>query len=214
MAAPPLRMSSNGDNAMAYQPVENTVLVEMRYTINGEDAENTLAFHCEDGVTLLNMGLLAEFVDDWWNTELRPLLGTGYVYRETYLTDLTTQTSPTLTSTANASLPGTDATGATLPGNVAFCLSFRTPNRGRSGRGRNYIAGLNEDDVTGNFLSTAKADAFRDAYSAFLSETLFPYKWVVISRQFNGVLRAEGLPQTVTTVLYTDLRVDTMRSRA
>lgn len=198
---------------MAYQPVENVVQVELRADLNGEPMENVLHFFCEDGVTIGNMGDLAVFVDDWWNTEMRPLLSSAYVYRETYLTDLTTQTGPTLTSTANAALPGTRVSGSALPGNVAFCLSFRTVNRGRSGRGRNYIGGLIEPDVTANALSTTQADAFRDAYSAFLSGTLFPYRWVVVSRQFNGVVRAEGLAQTVMTVLYTDLTVDTMRGR-
>ena len=114
---------------------------------------------------------------------------------------------------SGAALAGTDISGSSLPGNVAFVLSFRTANRGRSGRGRNYIGGLNEDDVTGNLLTEAKANLFRDAYSAFLSEALFPYRWVVVSRYNDGVKRAEGLVQTVTTVLYTDLTVDSMRGR-
>lgn len=198
---------------MTYQNVENTVQVELRATLNGQPMENTLYFFSEDGVTTTNMAVLAAYVDDWWNSEMRPLLSASYVYRETYLTDLTTETGPTLTSLANAALAGTDISGSSLPGNVAFVLSFRTANRGRSGRGRNYIGGLNEDDVTGNLLTEAKANLFRDAYSAFLSEALFPYRWVVVSRYNDGVKRAEGLVQTVTTVLYTDLTVDSMRGR-
>lgn len=198
---------------MVYQPVENTVMVELRATLNGEPIENTLYFFSEDGVTLTNMGVLAAYVDDWWFAEMKSLISPAYVYRETYITDLTTETGPTLTSTANAALTGSNVNGSALPGNVAFALSFRTPNRGRSGRGRNYIGGLTEGDVTANSLATSRADSFRDAYSAFLSEALFPYRWVVVSRYHDGVLRSEGLVQPVSTVLYTDLKIDTMRGR-
>lgn len=198
---------------MPYQPVENTVLVELRYTLHGENVENTLHFHSEDGVTLANMQDLADFVDDWWDTSVRPLQSTAVTYRETYLTDLTTQTSPTYTSTVKSGLAGTDGSASGMPGNVTLCVSLRTNNRGRSGRGRNYFVGLNEDDVTGNFVVQAKADNIILAYENLLVPALFPYQLVVVSRQFNGVQRAEGLVQPVTNVLYTDLASDSMSRR-
>lgn len=198
---------------MAYQPVENCVQAEFRMALFGENVENTLYFFSEDGVTLANMSDLADFLDDWWNTSIRPLQSTSVTFRELYLTDLSTQTAPTFTSTTNAGLAGTDGSGAGVPGNVTFCVSIRTQNRGRSGRGRNFFIGLNEDDVTGNLLAQAKADAIILAYENLLVPGLFPYVWTVVSRQFNGVVRTEGLTQTVQSVLYTDLAIDSMRRR-
>lgn len=198
---------------MAYQPVENTVQVELRMSLFGENVENTLYFFSEDGVDLANMITLADFIDDWWNTSIRPLQSTAVTFRELYLTDLTTQTSPTYTSTVNAGLAGTDGSGAGMPGNVTFCVSIRTPNRGRAGRGRNFFVGLNEDDIVGNLVNQAKADAIILAYENLLVPALFPYAWCVVSRQFNGVVRAEGMVQPVQNVLYTDLAVDSMRRR-
>lgn len=198
---------------MAYQPVENTVLAEFRYSLFGENVENTLHFHSQDGVTLANMQDLATFLDDWWATSIRPLQNTAVTFRELYLTDLTTQTSPTYTSTVNAGLAGLDGGGAGLPGSVTFCVSLRTNQRGRSGRGRNYFIGLAEDEVTANQVTAAKANAIILAYENLLVPALDPYVLCVVSRQFNGVQRIEGLPQTVTSILYVDLDVDSQRRR-
>lgn len=198
---------------MAYQPVENTVQVELRYQYFGENVENTLMFYNEDGVTLSNMQDLADFIDNWWATAIRPLQATALVYRETYLTDLTTEISPTYTSTVNAGLAGTQGGGAGMPGNVTVCVSFRTPNRGRSGRGRNYFVGLGENVVTGNTVAAGTLTSIVLAYEELLMPLVDPYRWVVVSRYHDGALRAEGFVQTVTNVLVVDADVDSQRRR-
>jgi len=198
---------------MAFIPAENCVSVELRYDLFGQNVENTLFFFCEDGVNLSNMATLAGEIDDWWDTSLRPLQSTAVTYRETYVTDLTSDTSPTYSSTANTGMAGSKAASAGLPGNVTFCLTFATAARGRSGRGRNYIVGLVEGDVTGNALVNTQADALVGAYEQLLTLFSTPYDWVVLSSFSEGAPRVERLIQPVQSVRYADLYIDSQRRR-
>ena len=67
-------------------------------------------------------------------------------FREAYYTDLTSATAPTYTRTSGLPIDGS-ATNDALPANCALCISHRTNGRGRSSRGRTYIAGIPEDIV-------------------------------------------------------------------
>lgn len=198
---------------MAFIPAENCVSVELRYSLFGENVENTLFFYNPDGVNLTNMATLAGEIDDWWDTQLRPLQSTAVTYRETYVTDLTSVTSPTYSSTVNAGLAGAKAASAGQPGSVTFCITFATAARGRSGRGRNYAVGLVEGDITGNLLVNTQADALVAAYEQLLTLFSFPYDWVVLSSYTGGAPRTERLVQPVQSVRYADLAIDSQRRR-
>lgn len=108
-----------------------------------------------------------------------------------------------------------------MPGNVTMSVSFRTALRGRSFRGRNYVAGLTEDQVAGNiFISTLSASwkAAYEAIAAAIAST--GWTWVVVSR-FSGVdavtkepiPRAAGVTTPVLSVIVVDDFVDSQRRR-
>jgi hypothetical protein len=134
--------------------------------------------------------------------------------REVYLTDLSSQTAPTVTV-----VPGTNVLGSgtadPLPNNVALCVSFRTEGRGRSARGRNYISGHAETSLSGNTFNATVSNGIRDAYEELLDATTYTgsWTWVVLSRFEDGVARAAGLVQPVTAVVLTDTTVDSQRRR-
>jgi len=133
---------------MAFVPSLNTAQIEMRGRAHVERVENTLYFYKVAGaMTQADLDALTLFMSQEYLLAWKAQLPSDYVHAEVYGTDLTTQTSFTSTNTAQANTVGTLA-GAALPGNCSFCISFRTPNRGRSGRGRNYWALLIEGDVT------------------------------------------------------------------
>lgn len=198
---------------MAYQPAVNVVEVELRYTYFEEQVENTLHFHNPDGVTTSNMQDLADFIDEWWATAYRQLQSSAVIYRETYLTDLTTSTGPTYTSTANAGVQGLAGTSPGLPGNVTACVSFRTAARGRTGRGRNYFVGLTESMVNGNQVLGTQLNAIVTAYEELLPPLTAPYVWSVLSRYEDGVKRPTALARPVQNVLIVDQDVDSQRRR-
>jgi hypothetical protein len=101
---------------------------------------------------------------------------------------------------------GGDANGS-MPGNVALCISLRTALAGRRFRGRKFFSGIPVPEVADNTISST----FADAVVASISGSM-------------GDLTAAGFPLSVlsyvgptivpvTSVLYTDLFVDSQRRR-
>lgn len=197
---------------MAFIAVPNTVMVEIRAVLFGQQVENTLYFLNNTGDPDASaMEDLANDLFAWVATPFSDNLSTEYGFREIYVTNLTSSTSPTFA----LPIAGTGAvTGSSLPSSSCICMSFRTAERGRSARGRNYVSGLAEDEVTGNTLGLTRADAIRDAYAAIPAALVTgDWTWVVVSRFTNGAPRATGVTIPVTTVTYADRFLDSQRRR-
>jgi hypothetical protein len=77
-----------------------------------------------------------------------------------------------------------------------------------------YHPWLGEGDVTGNSLSSTRADAIISAWET-LDATLAASGWqiVVASKYTNGAPRVSAVKTRVTAYMYTDLNVDTQRRR-
>jgi hypothetical protein len=201
---------------MVFVPAADTVKVDFRQTLYGQQISNTLYFRSIAGpFGVADVDTLTTELVQFWDIGLAPNLVEDLELRELYVTDLTTQTSPTWTypvvpaGAGDLSVPG-------VPGNVTFCVSFRAAGRGRSSRGRNYIAGLAETDVTGNTYDGTRADSLVQAYiDGILTNSDLTALWemVVVSTVENKAPRSSALIQPVTSVLYTDLTVDSQRRR-
>jgi hypothetical protein len=102
----------------------------------------------------------------------------------------------------------------TLPNNVTWAIKFNTANRGRSGRGRNYIIGLTKPKVAANLLNPITAGQFVDGYLDLLTDlAASDWEWVVYSRFEDKVERTTGLAQPVVSVSFADLILDSQRRR-
>lgn len=199
---------------MAFVPATNVLMVEVRGTLNGQQVETT-QYHEHTGA------IVTADVDDlfdWYETEFLPdylaELGIEYKITELYGTDLTSNTSPTYSRVFSPQLEGANAAAA-MPGNVAACISFRTVGRGRSARGRNYVPGLLESDVTGNGMDVGLVNALVAAYELMLGGGTYPaaWVWVIVSRYLLGSPRVSALVSDVIDVLSTDLTVESQRGR-
>ena len=198
---------------MAFIPAAAVAQIEMRGRAHVERVENTLYFHkTAGGMTQADLDALTLFMAQEYNLAWKAQLPPEYVHAEVYGTDLTNATSFTSTNTSQANVAGSKA-GTGLPGNVTFCISFRTVNRGRSGRGRNYWPLLAEADVTGNFLSTAQRNLILGVYNRLISAPPTGWVWGVLSRYTNGAPRVNGLFQPITNVIAVDDAVDSQRRR-
>jgi hypothetical protein len=202
-------------NAMVFVPATDVVQANLRFTLLDQQLENTLYFEFDNGgVQPADMQTLGTDLILWWGTHVAPAVVDDVFMREVYLTDLSSQTAPTVTV-----VPGTNVTGggtaAPLPNNVALCVSFRTEGRGRSARGRNYISGHGENAVSGNTFTSTISNSIRDAYEELLDATTYTgsWTWVVLSRFEDGQPRLAGLVQPVTAVVLTDTTVDSQRRR-
>jgi hypothetical protein len=190
--------------------------VDIRQELFGQQVSNTIYFRGEQPPILEgDAEYLAGEVQQFWEEELAPFVVDDLELREIYITDLTTQTSPTYTYPVTPAVTGA-VTGDALPSNCTFCVSFRTEGRGRSSRGRNYVAGLAEGVVNGNVLEAATADGIVAAYTNGILNNpdlggLF--EWVVVSSVSDGDPRLSLLVQPVTSVVYADRVIDSQRRR-
>lgn len=199
---------------MAFVPALNTVMAEVRQTIDGQQIENTLYFQSDDPPTVASMTTLGTGIAVWWEDFVLVRQSNQIEFREVYLTDLTTATAPTVTIgpfTGKVGGVGVDS----CPNNAAFCVSFRTAGRGRSARGRNYVAGLPESEVVRSRLVGAFRTQLVAAYEEILPpDALAPgYTWVVVSRFTAGAPRVTALVQPITAVSSVDDVVDSQRRR-
>jgi hypothetical protein len=198
---------------MSFVPAPGVLQVNQRATLYGQQIENVHYFELGFPPDPAGVQQAAYDARDNWVTHMLPVLTEDYIYREAYVTDLTTDTSP-----ASTAVPATLTTGAgasdAAPGSVTLCLSLRTSGRGRSSRGRQYISGLSEGSIEDNAWNSAKAAEVVSAFQAYQAAmNTAGYNLVVLSRIQNAVPRDLALAQTVTSILTTDLFIDSQRRR-
>jgi len=199
---------------MAFVPASNVLQVEIRGSLNGIPVETT-QYHQHAGSIVVGD---VDDLFDWYQAEFLPdylaPLGIEYKVNELYGTDLTSASAPTYSLVFSPQLEGGEASAA-VPGNVAACISFRTANRGRSARGRNYVPGLLESDVSGNGMDLTLVNTLVAAYELMLGGGTYPlgWTWGVLSRFLNLSPRVAGLFQVITDVLSTNLTVESQRGR-
>jgi len=198
---------------MAFIPVNDCAMVELRYTFLGQQMENTLYFDFAGSSSpdvLLDIGSM---VLDWWTEHLSPAQSVSLQLTEVFVTDLTSAVSPALSTPAPDGSTG-GKIGDPEPGNVSLAVSFKTGGRGRSSRGRNYFVGFVETQVTGNRVQHTDATDIQAAYQALIGiASAASTPWVVVSRFLDGAPRVTGLKQDVTSVSLADENVDSMRRR-
>lgn len=205
---------------MPFVPVVNTALVEIRMTLDSQKVENTLWFRFETAINATILSTLGADLLEWWTTFYAPLTSDNTILREIVCTDMASATGPQVSTPAPISTTGTSS-GPQLPNNNTLTVSFRTANRGRAFRGRNYIVGLVRDVVLDNTAIPGYITTVIDAYEQLLPlhTTLSNGQWVIASR-FQGVdadgdpiPRAVGVATPVTAVVVVDSTVDSQRRR-
>jgi len=199
---------------MVYVPAQNTLQVELRGLLGGQDVETVQYFQRLDTIETAEVEALFDWYEAVFIPSLQPSISSDFSWDEIYATDLTTQTSPTYTRVISPAVVGTLPQTAD-PGSVACCISFRTNNRGRGARGRNYVAGIGSLETTANFISLTRINTLVATYELLLGGGTFPagWNWVIVSRFLNLLPRIVALIQEIIDVLSTDITVDSQRGR-
>lgn len=186
---------------------------ELRGTYFGEEVMNVLWFQSlAIPVTQGMLGNLGSALAQWWRDNLRLVQSNNYVLREVYVASWANATAPTATESLFPAEPGLNLQEG-VPGSVALCVTFRTAGRGRSSRGRNYVAGLTENVLQGNNWTQTITDSVVSAYFALQpAVSVEGWEHVVYSQFTSNTLRPVGQAAAVTSVT-ADTRVDSMRRR-
>lgn len=164
------------------------------------------------GITPTNIFNLVDAVAGWMATSYAPQLSEDWSGVRAVGFDLGSVDGP-YAEVASTAVGGVASESS--PGNVAACISFRTAQRGRSARGRNYVPGVPNGSVTLNTMSAGFMDNILLIYQALVGPGEFVpgWQWVVCSRRNAGVLRPAGIAIPITSVTFTTPYVRSMRTR-
>jgi hypothetical protein len=197
---------------MPFQPVEQVAQITCQGVVDSQITINDIYFQNSAAVTPINLGTLVADMSDWFTASLAPLLSDDWSTVRVRGVDLTTITGP-VAETSN-STPGGSA-GEAAPNNVAACVSFRTAQRGRSARGRNFVPGIPNSLITLNTLDNGFISDLLIAYNALVGPGTFSAGWqmVIVSRVTENSVRPTGLAIPVTSVIMVGNSVRSMRSR-
>lgn len=192
-----------------------TIKVAINYQLNGQPVANVIHVRKNpvSAVTAADVQDAATTVSNWVVASLQAQQSSGMLLLNVTATDVSQAGGPQFITVTGTPEYGAQ-TGEVLPNNVAFVISFRTGLSGRSFRGRVYNAGLTADQVNGNQVTTAVADAFVGIYEQLAVDLAdHDLEHVVLSTIADGVPRATGLATPITSYIYVDLVVDTQRKR-
>jgi hypothetical protein len=198
---------------MAYIPCVNCLRVSLMQRFSGQLVVNTLSFLKGSAIVEADLTDAAAAGVSWWETYVKPMVSDQLSLEGVNVIDLTTSSSPSYNLAVSPVKVGARAS-ARLSANAAVVISWRTPLRGRSFRGRFYVSGICEDTVssatqingtlqTGLLVAAANLDAFFDPLGL---------AHVVISRFADKAARSAGFPAVVTSAVV-DVFIDSMRRR-
>lgn len=201
---------------MAFVPIANACAVELRFTYFAQRCALTLGFSRPAPFTVGNLQTIADLLSVWWTGTARFHMHQQVELREVYARALDSETAPSYISTIGAGIKGGYTPTSPLPSNVAFCISFRTTQRGRANRGRNYWFGMGVGMLSSNttMLTSGNANAIAAYYQRLLpggASDPTPARWCVLSRQIDGVVTGRAVP--IVSVVVVDLVTDSMRRR-
>lgn len=181
---------------MAFIPVPNGVRIVVAGMTTRAPVVNVLHAGVSVEATPTAVQEWAQGMYDSWEARILPLLSSSYRLQNVTVYDLASE-SGALGSYGEAAPTG-GVGGSTLPYDSAVCVTFRTAARGRSGRGRIYLAPFAEADADAGEISQALATALFDAWTLVRSDmaTVGLFQ-AVVSYYTGGQPRAQGLLQPV-----------------
>jgi hypothetical protein len=198
---------------MPYIPVPLTLQAELVYNWDGQICENVLHYVCGVAWDIPRINTLGAALVNWWDVNMQPNMPSNLSLINVRMTDLATQTGLVVNYSTGLPLQGS-AASPSLPNNCALVLTKRTLLRGRSFRGRVYMPGLLEANVTGSTVAAVNVASYVSLHNMLL---LFDIgtenaELVVVSRFTGGAPRAAGVVTNVTNFT-SDGIVDSQRRR-
>jgi|SRR5436853_1702729 len=197
---------------MPFQPAPSIAQAVIEGSVDSQLTVNDTFWFSSGAITPVALALLGNALSAWVTASFAPLISRDWTANRARVFDLSTPTGPQY-DIGLASVGGVDVEAA--PNNVAACVSIRTAQRGRSGRGRNYVPAIPNSLITLNTMDPTFMSDMLSAYSSLIGAGTFAagWQWVVLSRITGGVPRANGIGIPVTSVTFVGNSVRSMRSR-
>jgi hypothetical protein len=199
---------------MPFVPAPNIVSVEVRALLDGQRIENRFTIDALTTVTPTIVADIANVVNNWAQSSYFDFLPHNVSLSEVVATDLTTVDGAQYSIAPTGPFVGAIAANA-LPNEVSLAISLRTGNRGRSARGRSYVLALPTDEVSGNYVAGGFAALLVGSFDTLRTDIATGgWAWSIVSYRTDNAPRVGGpVYYLITSVLVTDLTVDSMRRR-
>lgn len=187
---------------MASIPVPNTAQLEIIYNYGSVTMENVLNFTYTGGAFgVTELQEMADTVGSWVFTYYAQEMSAAIYVSSIVAKSLDPSSPYEVFSDVATPFPGT-VVGNVLPSNICALISLRTGTIGRAYRGRVYMPGLTEGDVTANSISPTRTLSIYDAFDALgpaLIANAPNWHWVVVSRYLGGAPRVSGVTTEITS---------------
>lgn len=197
---------------MTFVPTPGAVRTDMQFTMSGQQIHNVFWFARNESWTEEQREALNTALAAWWDTN-KSYFSTSMGLVQITTVNQESASAPSSTLVVSPIVYGTTS-GGSMPNNVATCVTLRTDLRGRSYRGRTYLAGMPKATQLDEVLFTTQwianavivLTALKDAIEALGAV------WVVVSKVVLGLQRAAGL-KTPITAIAADQYIDSQRRR-
>lgn len=198
---------------MPFVPATNVAQVELIYRLENSVMENVIHYQRGGGWTTSQMNDLAGQLIMWFDTGGDAMFSNELSLVNVKVTDLTTESAGVVEVAPATPIIGTWS-GGVVPGNVALCVTKLTASRGRSYRGRMYLPGMPDSQVSGSFITTAHLSIVAGQISEILTQTVdgVVAPMVVVSRFHDNAPRGTAVVSPVTSIRV-NTRLDSQRRR-
>lgn len=196
---------------MAFVNTTDAARIVINYGKGSEQFSNVL-HATKTGFADSDMTTLAGALDSWISSNYISNLSNDVAYQNVTIYDIRTIGGSVVSDNSGAAVGG--AAVDALPINVAIVVTLYTATRGRSGRGRLYLAGFSENaTVDGIFTSAIEsvAEAFAANMMSIMSNN--GWTWGVRSQQQNGVALDPAVVRPITSYDVRNLLPGTQRRR-
>jgi hypothetical protein len=162
--------------------------------------------------TTAQMTALANTLGQWYKDTVLPLLSAELEYLGVVCRP---QDSAGLGGSSNFTFDKFGGIPAhMLPSNCAVRIEVQTGVNDRWSKGYNYFSGIPETVVAQNDVKTTYMDLMVSAWADLIGAAFFAgWRWVVVSRFFNGAPRTTAVTQDVIGCAYTLPRIRDMGRR-
>jgi len=198
---------------MPYQPVPNTVRVDLKFMMGLANAQNTYYVHKNTAWTPTELDDIIDGIETWWTGGADSLMTVEAALTFMKAVDLTSL--DTQIRTKSMSHPGGTALPA-APANATFAIKFDTGKRGRGRAGRIFYPFFAEDAIDAFSIPSASLSALIGFYTDLITAipaAVAGASWVVVHRVVDGVRLPVGTVDDVIAAVATDPYLDSMKNR-
>lgn len=200
---------------MPHQNVANTIQCNLRYSLDGNNAETVFHVRATGPITIPLLDTLAALITAWVSSDWAPNASSNWIVQELVLTGLNSLFDPRKSYPFSPAVAGTDTTGA-LPANVTIALKEDVGRRGKGIAGRWFWVGMAKGQVTGDLVNAGVVTALLAALNGLATTiaTTTGFEGIAVPHLVVGGIRPPtATSDVITGFLASDNSIDTQKDR-